>query len=84
VTPHPPARLFLLGAAAVLLAGLDATMAGAQDRPRRGDTRRDAVIERLLDGAPVRTTELAADTPTAPSGTGSHEANRATPVGVRQ
>ena len=55
MTPHPPARLFLLGAAAVLFAGLDATRAGAQDRPRRGDTRRDAVSERLREGAPART-----------------------------
>jgi len=40
--------------------------------------------QKVRDGAPVRTTELAADTVTDSSAAGPHEANRATPVGVRQ
>jgi membrane fusion protein (multidrug efflux system) len=40
--------------------------------------------QKVRDGAPVRTTELAADTVPDSSAAGSHEANRATPVGVRQ
>jgi membrane fusion protein (multidrug efflux system) len=40
--------------------------------------------QKVRDGAPVRTTEMAADSATETAGTGSHEANRSTPVGVRQ
>lgn len=59
MTPHLSARPFLIGAATVLLAGVASTPAGAQDRPRRGDTRKDVVTERLREGAPARTTLFA-------------------------
>jgi membrane fusion protein (multidrug efflux system) len=40
--------------------------------------------QKVRDGAPVRATEIAADADAAPAASESHEANTATPVGMRQ